>query len=769
MAQMNRRQIYQWLLTGSIVMLVSLCGRATTAQPPRRHDLLFDTLPGSWDEAVPLGNGLTGALVWQKDGHLRFSLDRSDIWDQRPMKGLHRKEFSYRWVYEQVKQNNYAQVQQYFDAPYDREAAPSKIPCGALEFDSRRWGRVQAVHLSLQQAVCTVQWNSGVVLRTFVHARQPMGWFRLEHVPAGSTPLLVAPAYEKKDTGKIRSNDISRLGYEQGRIVQRGHTLHYRQEGWDGFAYEIGVAWKWVDATTMEGVWHIAVQQPGTTAATGAAAAAAKALQQSFAKALATHESWWRQFWQQSALQLPDTLLEKQWYRSTYLFGAAVRKGAPPVSLQGVWTADNGRLPPWKGDYHHDLNTELSYWPAYSGNHLEEAMSFLDHLDHNKANYKRYTKLYFGTNGLAVPGVTTLDGTEMGGWIPYALSPTIAAWLSQHYYWQWQYGRDKRFLQQRAYPWLKETAAQLEQLTYLDAQGHRQLPLSSSPEINNNSRDAWFLQNTNYDLALMKFVFGTAAVLADTLGLTGEAVHWRTIQKQLGDYALSENGELLYAPGMPYRESHRHFSHAMAIYPLGLIRWEDGPQSQRIIRHTLAQLDAAGPDNWNGYSYAWLGSLKARAKDGAGAAQALTVFAKAFCSVNGFHVNGDQTHSGYSKRTYRPFTLEGNFAFASGVQEMLLQSYAGVIEIMPAVPPGWSNVSFTRLRAEGAFLVSAQQEQGSIKTVRIYAEQGGLLRLQLPFAHWRLLAGKQVPFKGVKENIATWQCRPGDTIVLAAE
>ena len=149
----------------------------------------------------------------------------------------------------------------------------------------------------------------------------------------------------------------------------------------------------------------------------------------------------------------------------------------------------------------------------------------------------------------------------------------------------------------------------------------------------------------------------------------------------------------MFAPSLPYNVSHRHFSHMMAIHPLGLIKWEDGPEAQTIIKNSITLLERIGPDYWCGYSYAWLGNMQARAKNGEGAAKALSVFAKAFCLPNSFHANGDQTKSGLSKFTYRPFTLEGNFAFAAGIQEMLLQSYAGFIEIMPAVPAGWKDIS----------------------------------------------------------------------------
>jgi hypothetical protein len=187
----------------------------------------------------------------------------------------------------------------------------------------------------------------------------------------------------------------------------------------------------------------------------------------------------------------------------------------------------------------------------------------------------------------------------------------------------------------------------------------------------------------------------------------------------------------------------------MAIYPLGLIRWEQGPEAQLTITNTLSLLDKIGPAEWCGYSYAWLASLKARAKDGAGALTALDIFRKAFCSVNSFHLNGDQTKSGYSNFQYRPFTLEGNFAFASGLQEMLLQSYAGFIEVLPAIPTAWKDIEFNQLRAEGAFLVSLQRKSGKIETLKIVSEKGGSTKLKLPLKTYSVLSKKSVTLKEV--------------------
>ena len=101
--------------------------------------------------------------------------------------------------------------------------------------------------------------------------------------------------------------------------------------------------------------------------------------------------------------------------------------------------------PPWKGDYHHDLNTQLSYWPTYTGNHLTEGLGYLNTLWNQRDVYKEYTRQYFETDGMNVPGVCTLLGVPMGGWIQYSMSQTAGAWLAQHFYLHWKYSMDRDF------------------------------------------------------------------------------------------------------------------------------------------------------------------------------------------------------------------------------------------------------------------------------------------------------------------------------------
>ncbi len=720
------------------LVLNSSCNPVISVSEVQKHNLVFQKPAASWDEAIPLGNGILGALVWQNGKNLRFSLDRADLWDLRPMENLSGPEFSFRWVQEHVSNKTYKVVQDRFDVPYDQLPAPTKIPGAAMEFNTSSLGEVKKVELTPGDALCTVTWENGARLETFVNAAKPEGWFRFENVPEDIKPLLIPPAYKtsEKDTtdNPVTGQELQRLGYEQGRVESGPGKSVYRQKGWGGFEYETTVTWKY-SGRSLTGAWTISSSFPGSEPAERAGdLIPADPNKNLFKTAFKSHQDWWNDFWNRSSITIPDSVLEKQWYLEQYKFGSAARPDGPPISLQAVWTADNGRLPPWKGDFHHDLNTQLSYWPAYSANHLDLEEGFLNWLWKNKPVFEKYTRTYFDVPGLNVPGVTTLTGESMGGWIQYSLGPTVACWLGQHFYLHWKYSGDEKFLREKAYPWIRDVAVFLDAISVKGENGLRKLPLSSSPEIHNNSIDAWFTQTTNYDLAFIRWTFEKAGELAGILGKTEEAAKWGTILKEWPDFALDSLGGFAFAPGNPYSESHRHFSHQVGFHPLGLVDWSKGENDRKIIRATLKTLEDIGPDWWCGYSYSWLGNMYARAFMGEKAERVLRIFSENFCLPNSFHVNGEQHDRGYSKFKYRPFTLEGNFAFASAVQEMLIQSHTGVIVVFPAIPEAWKDVSFRKLRAEGAFLVSAEHKDGKTGKVEILSLKGGRCALQDPFS-----------------------------------
>ena len=172
----------------------------------------------------------------------------------------------------------------------------------------------------------------------------------------------------------------------------------------------------------------------------------------------------------------------------------------------------------------------------------------------------------------------------------------------------------------------------------------------------------------------------------------------------------------------------------MGLHPFNLITAEGGAGDARMIRASLAEWDGTGTKAWCGYSFSWMSALRARVGQPEEALRLLEIYAKAFILRNGFHANGDQTKSGYSNYTYRPFTLEGNFLAMHAVHEMLLQSWSAttgardteVIRLFPATSTRWKDASFDDLRAEGGYLVSARRENGVTTWFRVKASRAGV-------------------------------------------
>ena len=746
-----------WLLCLGLTGCLGVMAQEARKQLPpmdmvERHGLSFDRLPTVWDEGIPLGNGIMGTLVWQKGDKLRLAVDRADLWDLRPVKEFEGPNYSYRFLCEAVARKDMEPVYEMIDQRTSKDIAPTKIPAGAIEIPVKGLGEVESVVLDVHTAICTITWKSGAVGSFFTNAVHKTGHFRLTNLPEPLDIEWVAPAFTSPKGEKPQGNSLARLGYKKGETVRKPGHIVYRQQAYGDVSYEVNIRWTRPDTHSLEGTYYLTT----TGTAYSEPMQASKFMDDyttDFKTARKKHVEWWTDYWRQCQIHLPDDpLLERQWYLEMYKFGASSRKGAPPICLQAVWTADNGQTPPWRGDFHNDLNTQLSYWPGYSANHLEETSVFTDWLWDIKGNSEAYTRKFFGVEGLNVPCISTLDGKNLGGWNPYSHQPTASGWLAHHFYLQWKYSADDDFLKNSAYPWVKEAARYFENISVKGADGKRKLPLSSSPEINDNRPKAWFTQTTNFDLACIRFTFRAAREMAQALGLTEEAAHWEQAENEWPDWATNETG-LCIAPEYPLTHTHRHLSHLLAIHPLGLLDVSQGKEARRLIERSVHHFEEMGTGGWVGYTYTWLANLQARTGNGDAAARSLHIFAKAFCSPNSFHLNGDQLKQGYSGFTYRPFTLEGNFACAAAIQEMLLQSHTGVIRVFPAIPESWREASFHHLRAMGAFLVSASLHKGEVERVEVTAEKGGTMKLFNPFTR----------------QIIEKEMQPGEVFVLLKE
>ncbi|NIG53493.1 glycoside hydrolase family 95-like protein [Chitinophaga sp. Cy-1792] len=750
------------------IVFIFLClpGAFSTAnaQVKPAYNLESAHLAQRWDEAMPLGNGMLGALIWEKQGRLRLSLDRADLWDER--QALDLSKFNFKDVQRWVAQKKYDSAHRLGDDPY-HAPYPTKLPVAAMEFQIERLGTVVSNVLDIQTALNTVKFSSGATFASYIAATQNVGYFSFSHLPVLkddeivkvlSPELIVhkfADTLKTSTNGGISPGSVQLLGYKNGVVTRNGNTISYKQPTYAHHYFEIKIQWKKLPDNSIIGSWVIENDK----------AAVLPVLNNNLQSTAdwQAHIQWWTGFWAKSSVSLPDSIIARQYYLDMYKLGAVARSNTPAITLQAVWTADNGNLPPWKGDFHNDLNTQLSYWPTYTGNHLDLAVGYINWLWNMRAANKQYTKQYFGVEGLNVPGTATLHGSPMGGWIQYSLSPTVVAWCAQHFYWQWKYSMDDNFLKTKAYTYIHEAATYLEHISQVK-NGVRVLPLSSSPEFNDNNINAWFPQWTNFDLGLAKFLFTAAAEVAAAGNNKNEASHWQKILSELPAYDVNKTG-LTVAPGQDLTESHRHMSPYMAVYPLALL--DDNKQEDAAIIHqSLQQIEKNGTREWCGYSFSWMACLYARAHEADKAVKQLDIFATNFCSVNSFHLNGDQKGGEYSNFTYRPFTLEGNFAFMQGVHELLLQSRMGYIEVFPAVPDSWKDVSFQDLRAEGAFVISAKKENGKMQSVKITAEKDGLLKIKLPFKKWAAGAMASSSFKTGSDGITVMMLKKGQQLLI---
>ena len=664
------------------------------------------------DEAIPLGNGIMGGLLWGGGNLLKVSLDRGDLWDLRRPDIVLQPDWTYATIKRLVAEKNQKEISRLFDAPYNNVPYPTKLPVARLELVFPDAVNISRFSLDLDTATGRVDLTGGRVHAVF-DATRPVAFFDF----AGPMP---EPRF-------VASTAVQKLGYppaESGRDADYAWVLQSASDG-DPLKYVVAL---------KQQQTRIAVTVASTADGPDPLAVAKKRLDEAMsASSLDPHRKWWDWFWN-TGVRVPDPDIQRQYDLVQYFYGAASRRGAPPIPLQGVWTADEGELPPWKGDYHHDLNTQLTYWAYLAPGHFDEGLSFIDFMWNLLPEHRQFARAFYGTPGATVPGVMTLDGKALAGWAQYSLSPTDGAWVAHTFYRHWRYTMDDTFLRTRPYPYMTALAECYEALLQPDANGKLKLPLSSSPEIHDNTLNAWMTPNTNFDLALLRWHFGALAEMAVAMGDTAAVARWQGTLDKLDEFAVEpDTMALRLSPDESLTESHRHHSHAMAIHPLGLITIEGSDRDRAIIDGTIAQMERLGTRNWCGYSFSWMACIAARAGKPDMALKYLDIFVKNFISKNGFHLNGDQKGGEYSNFKYRPFTLEGNFAAAEAVHEMLLQSWGGVVRIFPAVPSQWQEVFFVGLHAEGGFEVTALRKAGKNVSVTVTATRNGQLRLRDPF------------------------------------
>lgn len=684
-----------------------------------RMSLHFEKTIENWDEALPLGNGDIGCLIWNRSDCLRFSLDKGGICDcSEPPE--EQKDFTYANIRELLRRGKERELHKKYDDCYGK-TTPTKLPTGKLILDLGVQENVVS-DLSLKTAEASLSVGD-IRLRSFVHATENYGLIAINKIgvrlkvenPQYGSPKK--PLFQKAFHGTVQT--LKNLHYPKADFcaeTRDGTDYQYFIQPTHDRFYGIMTAKKEMDGTTLIAYTVGVGSSPAFMEDCRKTVDAA--LETGYEASFAAHCGWWSEYHKRSSISLPDPFLEQQWNLNNYLLGSCSRKGFFPMPLQGVWTADNGSLPPWKGDYHHDLNTQMSYTSYLKANRLEQGECFIDYLLSLTETARRFARNFYHTDGLCLPSVMDIEGHALGGWAQYALSPTNQLWLCQIMARYCYFTQDEAYLR-RVYDYMKEVGRFL--LSILEEKdGVYKLPLSSSPEIHENSRKAWLTPNSNYDLALMRNFAEDMIRICRMQGDDPTAREWEQHLGKFEPLAVNENGVLMLSPDESPYCSHRHHSHCMAIYPLKKMEYTT-EENRRIIDSTIAQLERHGVGEWCGYSVGWMAQLYIAKGDGEKARDLLRDFFTYNCTANGFHVNGDYQKKTAFNNKCRLFTLEGNFVATDALQEMLLYSEWGKLKVFPAVPQEWKEIAFENFRAFGGVLVSSKRENGSISYLKLEA------------------------------------------------
>ena len=663
-----------------------------------------------WDEGAPIGNGKIGSIVYGSNP-IKITVDRTDLWDLRPNEVTLEKGFNYANLVRLSTSGipeDWKERERLFEDIFMGKPYPSKITAGRIELTFTPQLKNARYVLDISSAIVKIYDEDELVAEIFTDYISLVGVIKLRREADLKLHVPTYLSFASETGSGIGDKDVGvTLGYPKAELKTNGDFKWYEQKTHTDYSF--GIAVKIVGD---EIYYTLATTDDDKDYVSFAKNALDAAAEIGFDKLFVAHKRSWQRYNKKSSVKTGDKLLDRTYVNSWYLFRCCSRKGFYPMPLQGVWTADNDSLPPWKGDYHHDTNTELSYQSYLAANRIDEGVSFVEYLWKLRPAFKKFAKEFFGVKGILIPSCSTLDGKPMGGWAQYSLSPTMTIWAAQSFDDYYEYTADEKFLKTRAYPFFKEVGSAIKGILK-ERDGKLYLPLSSSPEIFDNEPKAYLTANSNFDLSLLIYLYKTLAKYAEILGEPTD--EYKEILSKFDDIAIDEDGVIMLDKTQRLPETHRHFSHLMSLYPLRLIPY-DTDEHKRVYNATIAHLESLGTGYWVGFSFPMAAQIYALSGRGNSAYEKLTQFAKGFVGENGFHLNGDYKYYGYTWFHYRPFTLESLYAFCDALHLLLIDGFGGEIKLFSTLPDEWKNreVEIKNIRVRGGLSVSAKTKNGKI-------------------------------------------------------